>query len=61
LTQLWFPTHYWDLVNDFSASASWLVLTRDLLLLAIVAVLVLPVQALAAKRVRRAEPVTAAA
>jgi uncharacterized membrane protein len=61
LTQLWFPTHYWDLVNDFSASASWLVLTRDLLLLAIVAVLVLPVQALAAKRVRRAEPATAAA
>jgi hypothetical protein len=61
LTQLWFPSRYWDLVNDFSASASWLVLTRDLLLLAIVAVLVLPVQALAAKRVRRAEPATAAA
>ena len=60
LTQLWFPSHYWELVNDFAPSASWLVLARDLLLLAIVAVLVLPVGALAARR-QRAEPVAGAA
>jgi glycosyl transferase family 87 len=60
LTQLWFPTRYWDLVNDFDAAASWLVLGRDLLLLAIVAVLVVPVRALVARRVR-AEPAAATA
>jgi uncharacterized membrane protein len=60
LTQLWFPSHYWELVNDFAASASWLVLARDLLLLAIVAVLLLPPGALAARR-ERAQPAAATA
>jgi uncharacterized membrane protein len=53
LTQLWFPTRYWSLVNDFAATASWLVVARDLVLLAIIAVLVLPVREFAWLRVRR--------
>jgi hypothetical protein len=35
LTQLWFPFRYWDLVLEFDAAASWLVLARDLLLVAL--------------------------
>jgi hypothetical protein len=35
LTQLWFPFRYWDLVREFDALASWLVLARDLVLLAL--------------------------
>jgi Glycosyltransferase family 87 len=31
-TQLWFPYRYWDLVLEFDAVASWLVLLRDLIL-----------------------------
>jgi Glycosyltransferase family 87 len=31
-TQLWFPYRYWDLVLEFDAVASWLVLLRDLVL-----------------------------
>jgi uncharacterized membrane protein len=56
LTQLWFPSRYWDLANHFAAGPSWLVLARDLVLLAIVAILVVPVRQLAARRVPRAEP-----
>lgn len=41
LTQLWFPIRYWDLVA-FEAVPSWLVLARDLVLLVLLAVLVLP-------------------
>ena len=37
-TQLWFPHRYWDVVA--LESASWLVLVRDLLLVALLAVLV---------------------
>ena len=33
LTQLWFPYRYWDFALRFDELASWLVLTRDLLLL----------------------------
>ncbi len=40
LTQLWFPSRYWDLVRDFAAVPSWLVVARDLVLLALLAVLV---------------------
>jgi Glycosyltransferase family 87 len=40
LTQLWFPYRYWELALAFDEPASWLVLTRDLVLLALVAVLV---------------------
>jgi hypothetical protein len=42
LTQLWFPYRYWNLALDFDPRASWLVLARDLLLVALVAVLALP-------------------
>jgi hypothetical protein len=42
LTQLWFPFRYWDLVLHFRALPSWLVLARDLTLVALLAVLVWP-------------------
>jgi Glycosyltransferase family 87 len=42
LTQLWFPFRYWDLANHFDAFASWVVLARDVVLVALAAVLVLP-------------------
>jgi glycosyl transferase family 87 len=41
LTQLWFPFRYWDLALEFDEPASWLVLVRDLALLALLAVLAL--------------------
>ena len=41
LTQLWFPFRYWDLALGFDGPASWLVLARDLALLALLAVLAL--------------------
>jgi hypothetical protein len=43
LTQVWFPYRYWDLALHFDAVASWLVLVRDLGLVALLAVLVWPV------------------
>jgi Glycosyltransferase family 87 len=42
LTQLWFPFHYWSLANDFAAEQSWLVLARDVVLVAIAVVLAMP-------------------
>jgi Glycosyltransferase family 87 len=42
LTQLWFPYRYWELALEFDEPASWLVLARDLVLLALLAVLVWP-------------------
>ena len=42
LTQLWFPFHYWDLALRLNARASYLVLARDLVLLALAVVLVTP-------------------
>jgi hypothetical protein len=39
LTQLWFPIRYWELARDLGALPSWLVLARDLVLLALLAVL----------------------
>jgi Glycosyltransferase family 87 len=42
LTQLWFPFRYWELALHFGALESWLVLARDLVLVALVAVLLLP-------------------
>jgi len=42
LTQLWFPYRYLDLVYEFDARASWLVVSRDLALLALLATLVWP-------------------
>jgi hypothetical protein len=42
LTQSWFPQHYWRYALGFSSTQSWLVLARDLVLLALLAVLVAP-------------------
>jgi uncharacterized membrane protein len=42
LTQLWFPIRYWDLALRFAAFPSWAVLARDLVLLALLAVLLVP-------------------
>jgi hypothetical protein len=42
LTQLWFPYRYWNLALRFATLPSWLVLARDLVLVALVAVLALP-------------------
>jgi hypothetical protein len=39
VTQLWFPYRYWDLALHFGVLESWLVLARDLLLVALFAVL----------------------
>jgi hypothetical protein len=39
LTQLWFPIRYWELALDFRPFPSWLVVARDLTLLALLAVL----------------------
>ena len=41
-TQIWFPYRYWGLVLNFDVFVSWLVLARDLLLLALLAVLLWP-------------------
>jgi uncharacterized membrane protein len=40
LTQLWFPSRYWDLARDLDALPSTLVLLRDLTLVAVLVVLV---------------------
>jgi len=42
LTQIWFPYRYWRLALDFDPAASWLVLVRDLGLVALLAILVWP-------------------
>jgi uncharacterized membrane protein len=42
LTQLWFPYLYWDLALRQDAFASWLVLARDLVLVALAVVLAMP-------------------
>ena len=42
VTQIWFPYRYWRLALHFDEVASWLVLVRDLVLLALLAVLVWP-------------------
>jgi hypothetical protein len=39
LTQLWFPIRYWDLARRLEAFPSALVLARDLVLVALLAVL----------------------
>ena len=45
LTRIWFPGRYWDLVFRFDGLASWLVLARDLLLVALLVLLVEAVRA----------------
>jgi len=39
LTQLWFPIRYWDLAQGLEAFPSWLVLARDVVLVALLATL----------------------
>jgi uncharacterized membrane protein len=56
LTQAWFPQQYWDYALRFDETVSWLVLARDVVLLALLVVLVrplLPARAAAAVRGRR--------
>jgi hypothetical protein len=52
LTQLYFPHRYWDLVNGFAPLPSWLLFARDVALVALVAILLLP----GSLRPRRAAP-----
>jgi hypothetical protein len=40
LTQLWFPSRYWDLALELDPAVAWLVLARDLVLVALLATLV---------------------
>jgi hypothetical protein len=42
LTQLWFPRHYWALALNFAQRESWLVLARDLTVVALAALLAWP-------------------
>ncbi len=51
LTQLWFPSRYIDLVYALDPRASWLVLARDLLLIALLLTLALPARRLTAAAV----------
>ena len=44
LTQLWFPYRYWELALNLGALESWLVLMRDLVLVALLVVLLLPLR-----------------
>jgi uncharacterized membrane protein len=44
LTQLWFPFRYWELALHFDAVASWLVLARDLVLVALLVALARPLR-----------------
>lgn len=50
LTRAWFPRSYWELVKEFDATSSWLVLARDLVLVAVFAALVLRIRATATER-----------
>jgi hypothetical protein len=42
LTQLWFPRHYWPLAQGFAQRESWLLLARDLAVVALAALLAWP-------------------
>jgi Glycosyltransferase family 87 len=42
LTQLWFPRHYWSLANGLAPRESWLLLARDLGVVALAVVLAWP-------------------
>jgi hypothetical protein len=42
LTQAWFPHHYWALARTFAPAQSWLLLVRDLAVVALAAVLAWP-------------------
>ena len=42
LTQLWFPHHYWALADNLAQRESWLLLARDLCVVALAALLAWP-------------------
>lgn len=42
LTQAWFPRRYWDLALNFGTTPSWLVVARDVVLVALLLVLTVP-------------------
>ena len=42
VTAVWFPARYWELVKEFDSLASWLVLVRGVVLLALLGVLMWP-------------------
>jgi hypothetical protein len=44
LTHAWFPQHYWPYALHFSEPESWFVFARDLTLVALLAVLVMPLR-----------------
>ena len=50
LTQIWFPFRYFRLSLDFEAGLSWVLLARDLTLVALVAVLVVSLRRTTATR-----------
>lgn len=56
VTAIWFPARYWELVKEFDPLASWLVLARGLLLLALLAVLMWPATERAPARPRSPVP-----
>jgi hypothetical protein len=58
VTQLWFPYRYWDLALRLDERASWLVLVRDLVLVALVVVLTVPRRGDAARTVPPASSAT---
>ena len=50
VTAVWFPARYWELVKEFDPLASWLVLVRGALLLALLGVLMSPARGRAPAR-----------
>ncbi len=56
VTAVWFPARYWQLVKEFDPLASWLVLVRGVLLLALLAVLIWPATERAPARSRSPAP-----
>ena len=50
LTALWFPLRYWDLVREFDPLASWLLLGRNLSLVAALVAVVVPLSRAATGR-----------
>jgi len=51
LTQIWFPFRYFRLALDFETGLSWVLLVRDLVLVALAILLAWPSRALRRSRV----------
>ena len=56
LTQAWFPQHYWKYALQFDTAVSWVVLARDVLLLALLVAVVRPPRSAREEAVARARP-----